>query len=46
VLLVPEATARLEELRRFLAGLEREHGVSLLVSHDQLSLEASGLPAF
>jgi glyoxylase-like metal-dependent hydrolase (beta-lactamase superfamily II) len=46
LLLVPESTARLDVLRRFLGGLESEHGVGLLVSHDQLSLEASGLPAF
>jgi len=45
LLLVPESTARLDVLRRFLAELERDHGVGLLVSHDQLSLEASGLPA-
>jgi glyoxylase-like metal-dependent hydrolase (beta-lactamase superfamily II) len=46
LLIVPESTGRLDELRRFLASLERDHGVSLLVSHDQLSIEASGLPAF
>jgi glyoxylase-like metal-dependent hydrolase (beta-lactamase superfamily II) len=46
LLIVPEATARLDVLRRFLAGLERDHGVSLLVSHDQLSIQASGLPEF
>ncbi|HKC51064.1 MAG TPA: MBL fold metallo-hydrolase [Myxococcota bacterium] len=46
LLIVPESTARLDVLRRFLAGLERDHGVGLLVSHDQLSIEASGLPAF
>jgi glyoxylase-like metal-dependent hydrolase (beta-lactamase superfamily II) len=46
LLIVPESTARLDVLRRFLASLEREHGVTLLVSHDQLALEASGLPAF
>jgi glyoxylase-like metal-dependent hydrolase (beta-lactamase superfamily II) len=43
--IVPESTARLDLLRRFLAGLERDHGAGLLVSHDQLSLEASGVPA-
>jgi glyoxylase-like metal-dependent hydrolase (beta-lactamase superfamily II) len=46
MLVVPESSARLEALRRFLASLERDHGVSLAVSHDQLSLEASGLPTF
>jgi glyoxylase-like metal-dependent hydrolase (beta-lactamase superfamily II) len=45
-LIVPESTARLDELRRFLAALERDHGVTLLVSHDQLSIEASGLTPF
>ncbi|HXZ84200.1 MAG TPA: MBL fold metallo-hydrolase [Myxococcota bacterium] len=45
LLIVPESTARLDALRRFLAELEREHGAGLLVSHDQLSLQASGLPA-
>lgn len=45
-LVVPESTARLDAVRRFLAGLERDHGVGLLVSHDQLSLEASGIPAY
>ncbi|HTO68589.1 MAG TPA: MBL fold metallo-hydrolase [Myxococcota bacterium] len=42
--IVPESTARLDVLRRFLAGLERDHGAGILVSHDELSLEASGLP--
>jgi glyoxylase-like metal-dependent hydrolase (beta-lactamase superfamily II) len=46
ILMVPESTQRLDEVRRFLAGLERDHGVTLLVSHDQLALEASGVPAF
>ena len=45
-LVVPESTARLEALRRFLAGLERDHGVGLLVSHDQLSIEASGISKY
>jgi glyoxylase-like metal-dependent hydrolase (beta-lactamase superfamily II) len=41
---VPESPARLDKVRRLLAELERDHGVTLLVSHDQLSLEASGVP--
>lgn len=45
-LIVPESTERLDVLRRFLASLERDHGVTLLVSHDQLSIEATGLPSF
>ncbi len=43
LLIVPESPARLDALRRLLAELERDHGVTLLVSHDQLSLEASGV---
>jgi hypothetical protein len=43
VLMVPEHTARLERLRLLLGELEREHGATLLVSHDQLALEASGV---
>jgi glyoxylase-like metal-dependent hydrolase (beta-lactamase superfamily II) len=43
LLVVPESPARLDTLRRLLAELERDHGVTLLVSHDQLSLEASGV---
>jgi glyoxylase-like metal-dependent hydrolase (beta-lactamase superfamily II) len=44
LLVVPEHTERLERLRRLLGELEREHGATLLVSHDQLALEASGVP--
>jgi glyoxylase-like metal-dependent hydrolase (beta-lactamase superfamily II) len=43
LVVVPESPARLDELRRLLAELERDHGVTLLVSHDLLSLEASGV---
>jgi len=43
LIVVPESPARLDTLRRLLAELERDHGVTLLVSHDQLSLEASGV---
>jgi len=43
LLLVPESPARLDKLRRLLAELERDHGVTILVSHDLLSLEASGV---
>ena len=43
LLVVPESPARLDKLRRLLAELERDHGVTLLVSHDLLSLEASGV---
>lgn len=45
-LMVPESDARQQELRRFLATLAREHGATLLVSHDEASLErALGPPA-
>lgn len=40
---VPESPTRLDAVRRLLAELEREYGATLLVSHDQLSLEASGV---
>lgn len=42
--LIPESDERLGELRRFLAGLEREPGFTVLVSHDQAALLATGLP--
>jgi glyoxylase-like metal-dependent hydrolase (beta-lactamase superfamily II) len=45
LLLVPEATARLDALRRFLGELERVNGASVVVSHDLLALEASGIPS-
>lgn len=43
LLVVPEADGRQAELRRFLRRLRDEGGVRLLVSHDELSLEASGV---
>ncbi|HTO54020.1 MAG TPA: MBL fold metallo-hydrolase [Myxococcota bacterium] len=43
---VPESTVRLDLLRRFLGSLERDHGVGIVVSHDELALEASGIPKF
>lgn len=45
-LIVPEDEVRLGELRRMLAALERDHGYTLLVAHDQRSLESSGVPPF
>lgn len=45
-LMVPEDEARQSELRRYLRTLRDEHGFTLLVSHDQLQLEASGVPAW
>jgi glyoxylase-like metal-dependent hydrolase (beta-lactamase superfamily II) len=44
--LVPEDETRLAQLRVFLEHLHDDLGYTLLVSHDQLSLEASGVPAF
>jgi len=41
--IVPEAEARQRELRAFLKQLHDEAGYTLLVSHDQRSLEASGV---
>lgn len=43
LLLVPESTARLARLRSLLQELE-SRGATLLVSHDRLALEASGVP--
>ncbi len=40
-LLVPESDQRLQELRRFLAALERDDGYVVLVSHDQRALVAA-----
>lgn len=45
LLVVPEDRPRLQELRRYLRELRDRYGVTLLVSHDQRDLEASGLPA-
>jgi glyoxylase-like metal-dependent hydrolase (beta-lactamase superfamily II) len=42
--MVPESDARQHELRRFLASLETKRGFTVLVSHDEASLIASGLP--
>ena len=44
LLMVPESTERLDRVRRLLGELERDHGATLLVSHDGLSLQASGVP--
>lgn len=43
LLVVPEATGRLSWLRGLLRELSQRPGIGLLVSHDQLSLAASGL---
>lgn len=46
LLVVPEDEERLGELRRFLRALARDHGATVLVSHDQAALETSGVAAF
>ncbi len=43
-LLVPEDTARTEALRRYLAALDAEEDITVVVSHDLEALRASGLP--
>jgi glyoxylase-like metal-dependent hydrolase (beta-lactamase superfamily II) len=43
-LLVPENTRRTEELRRYLAALDAEDDITVVVSHDLEALRASGLP--
>lgn len=45
--LVPEDEERMRELRAFLrAASERSGGTLILTAHDQLALEASGLPPY
>lgn len=44
LLITPEATGRLEELRRWLAALDAEPAFHILVSHDTDAIAASGLP--
>lgn len=46
LLLVPEAGDRLARVRAWLAQLERDHGARLLVGHDRLALEQSGIPPY
>ena len=46
LLMVPEDSVRLGELRRYLKDLRDGNNFSLLVSHDQKSLEQSGVPAW
>jgi glyoxylase-like metal-dependent hydrolase (beta-lactamase superfamily II) len=42
--IVPESDERQHELRQLLASLEKDRGFTVLVSHDQASILASGLP--
>ena len=46
LLVVPEDDGRLRELRRYLRELVRQFDVTVLVSHDQTHLEASGVPVW
>ena len=46
LLVVPEDDERQSELRRYLRRLRDQYAITPLVSHDQLSLEASGIPAW
>ncbi len=46
LLVVPEAVDRLGELRRFLRSLRDRAGFDLLVSHDENSLESSGVSSY
>jgi len=46
LLIVPEDEVRLTELRRFARRLQQATGATLLVSHDQFSVEESGIPAW
>ncbi len=45
-LMVPENTARTEELRQWFAGLDSNVDMTVLVSHDLPDIEASGLVEF
>jgi len=45
-LIVPESEPRQAELRAYLKRLRDEGGFTLIVSHDEGSLQASGLPAW
>lgn len=44
--LVPENTARTEALRHWLAALDAEDDVTVIVSHDLPDVVASGMPAY
>ncbi len=46
LLVVPEDRPRLSELRRWLRALRDEHGVKLIVAHDQRDIEQSGIPVW
>ena len=42
--IVPEDTDRLGQVRRFVRDLAQEHDFTVLVQHDELSIEESGVP--
>jgi glyoxylase-like metal-dependent hydrolase (beta-lactamase superfamily II) len=44
LMMVPEATGRLEALRVFLGDLAKRAGVTLLVSHDEQQIRGTGIP--
>jgi glyoxylase-like metal-dependent hydrolase (beta-lactamase superfamily II) len=46
LVIVPEDDDRLGELRRYMRALEADHGVTLVVSHDQNHLKTLGIPAW
>ena len=46
LLVVPESTARLQRLRVWLRELAQTYGARILVSHDELALQASGIDAW
>jgi glyoxylase-like metal-dependent hydrolase (beta-lactamase superfamily II) len=46
LLVVPEDEPRLGEVRRYLRNLEQRFGATVVLSHDQAALEASGVAAF
>jgi glyoxylase-like metal-dependent hydrolase (beta-lactamase superfamily II) len=46
LIIVPEDDDRLGELRRYMRALEADHGVTLVVSHDQNHLKTLGIPAW
>ncbi len=46
LLILPEAPARLERVRLWLAALDAQPQTVVVVSHDQAALEASGMAAY
>jgi hypothetical protein len=46
LVIVPEDDDRLGELRRYLRALESDHGIAIVVSHDQGHLRSLGIPAW